>query len=560
MKYIFLKILASAVAVFTLNAPVSAAPATVSAVPAVPEIFNHGNFPCAPVYRPAGAIRGVVLMLTDSSTTSKVTDACKAKDLVWSAHDDKMARALSREGLMVAGLDLGPLIRDQANGGSCLGFDGDLENFSRVLQARYQLPGYRTPVLIGSGRGATFVYGQLVAANKRTFSGGVSLDFHSKIDLPLPLCKGRGLITIPPAFDDKAPQSPVKTPVKPSTAMMTYALQPQAKLDSFWFVVPDANAAAGRTLKKFAQEMVDASIGPAVEVGSEEEQAEILKAVNQILSHEITTATPPAAVADLPLVEVPLKPPVPGAPVIPSAIAPVNNVLAIMISGDGGWAGIDKDLAKILSRAGVPVIGFDSLRYFWKERTPESTTRDLERVIRYYQSQPQWRRAKVQLIGYSQGADVMPFIVNRLSPDVRNQVASVVLLGLGKRASFEFHVSNWISSSTDGLPIPPEVMKMPPKLGVCIYGADDDESVCPSLTAMRAPVRVVRLPGDHHFDGAYDKLAAQILASVEVANTPAPAAATPVAEPAKDAAKDVKKEKEKEKERSIPANTPAFRR
>jgi type IV secretory pathway VirJ component len=65
------------------------------------------------------------------------------------------------------------------------------------------------------------------------------------------------------------------------------------------------------------------------------------------------------------------------------------------------------------------------------------------------------------------------------------------------------------------LPIVPEVMKMPSKMAVCIYGSEDEESVCPSLTAMRAPVRVLRLPGDHHFDGAYDKLAAHILASVD---------------------------------------------
>ncbi len=507
MKHIFLKLLALALALYALSTQLNAAPVAVTA----PELFEHGNFHCAPVYRPAGEVRGVVLLLTDSSTT-KVADVCKTKSPVLSAHDDSLAKALSREGVMVAGLDLGPLIRDQTKGGNCLGFDGDLENFSRVLQARYQLPVYRTPVLIGSGRAATFVYGQLAAANKRTYSGGISLGFPSKIDLPLPLCKGRDLHTEPPEFDDRAPQNTTKPQKSPDTRIVKYTLQPQEKLGTSWFIVPDANTvAAGRTLKKFAKEVTDASVGPAVAVGSDEEQMETLKAVNQILSHAITTAPPPAAVADLPLIEIPVKNTGDN-----TAVPMTNTVLAIMISGDGGWAGIDRDLAKIISRSGVPVIGFDSLRYFWKERTPESTTRDLERVIRYYQAQPQWHRAKIQLIGYSQGADILPFVVNRFSADVRSQVASVVLLGLGKRAAFEFHVSNWIGSASDGLPIVPEVMKMPARLGICIYGASDDESVCPSLTAMRAPVRVLRLAGDHHFDGAYDKLAAHILGSIEM--------------------------------------------
>lgn len=521
MKHTCLKLLALVLAGFVLSSQADAALPVANA----PETFSHGNFPCAPVYRPTGEVRGVVLLLTDSST-GKVADVCKAKAPVLNAHDDQVAKMLSHQGIMVAGLDLGPLIRDQVNGGNCLGFDGDLENFSRVLQARYQLPSYRTPVLIGSGRAATMVYAQLAAANKRTYSGGVSLGFSEKIDLPLPLCRGRDLKTTPPEFDDRAPKVAGKPAKKADTSIVTYTLQPHAKLGTFWHIVPDASAtAAGRTLNIFAKEVTDASVGPAVVVGSDDERAEILKAVNQILSHEIITATPPTAVADLPLIEVPVKAPVANTPATASTVAipTINNVLAIMISGDGGWAGIDRDLARIMSRAGVPVIGFDSLRYFWKERTPESTARDLERIIRYYQAQPQWRRAKIQLIGYSQGADVLPFAVNRLSPDVRNQVASVVLLGLGKRAAFEFRVSNWISSSTDGLLIAPEVMKMPPKLGICIYGADDDESVCPSLTAMRAPVRVLRLPGDHHFDGAYDKLAAHILGSIEQPGREAPA-------------------------------------
>lgn len=489
-----------------LSLPAHAAPAT---APVVPEVFSHGNFPCAPVYRPAGEVRGVVLMLTDSSVT-KNTAACKAP--VFDQHDDKLARLLSREGVMVAGLDLGPLIKDQAQGGRCLGFDGDLENFSRVMQARYQLPVYRTPVLMGTGRAAGFVYAQLAAANKRTYSGGVSLAFSADMTLPLPLCQGRGLQTVPPAFDDRAAQLSKKPLPKPESVTRTYTLQPQEKLGTSWIVIPDANApAAGATLKQFASGVGDAHISPAVVQDSDAERAAFLAAVNQILSHEITTAPPPAAVADLPLIEVPVK----TAAGTPATTPAINHALAIMISGDGGWAGIDRDLARIMSRSGVPVIGFDSLRYFWKERTPESTARDLERVIRYYQAQPQWRRAKVQLIGYSQGADVLPFIVNRLSADVRNQVSSVVLLGLGKRASFEFKVSNWISSSTDGLLIAPEVMKLPPKLGVCIYGAEDDESVCPSLQAMRAPVQVLKLPGDHHFDGAYEKLAAHILDSID---------------------------------------------
>jgi type IV secretory pathway VirJ component len=450
-----------------------------------PEVISHGNFACAPIYRPTGDVRGVVLMLADSSQ-SKTTASCNTQHTVFSDFDNKIAQGLMREGMMVAGVDLGPLIRAQVQGGNCIGFDGDLENFSRVLQARYQLPIYHAPILIGSRRAATFVVSQLAAANKRTYTGGVSFVYDAHIDLRLPFCKGRDLITQPPSFDDRAPQTKTSKVVP---RLVNYHIQASSTLGARWVNIPEVDG----------------------KIGTEDVITEGINAVKQLLVHEKATAIPPAAVADLPLIEVPAalaKPAerTPGMPV-------VNDVLAIMLSGDGGWAGIDRDLAKIMSRSGVPVIGFDSLRYFWKERTPESTTRDIERVIRYYQSQAQWRRAKIQLIGYSQGADVLPFILNRLSADVRSQVTSVVLLGLGKRAAFEFHVTNWVSSVSDGLPTTPEVLKMPTGLGVCIYGLKDAESVCPALKAMHAPLRMIGMPGDHHFDGAYDTLAAKILKS-----------------------------------------------
>src|SRR5207237_1436566 len=96
---------------------------------------------------------------------------------------------------------------------------------------------------------------------------------------------------------------------------------------------------------------------------------------------------------------------------------------------------------------GIPVAGFDSLRYFWSARTPDGLAADLDRVIRYYAAR--WRRSEVVLIGYSQGADVLPFAINRLPAATRARVRSTALLGPGQKASFEFHVTNWIGPSGD---------------------------------------------------------------------------------------------------------------
>ena len=47
-----------------------------------------------------------------------------------------------------------------------------------------------------------------------------------------------------------------------------------------------------------------------------------------------------------------------------------RDTLAILLTGDGGWADFDKSLAAGLSAHGVPVVGWSSLGYYWTPRSP----------------------------------------------------------------------------------------------------------------------------------------------------------------------------------------------
>jgi type IV secretory pathway VirJ component len=208
-------------------------------------------------------------------------------------------------------------------------------------------------------------------------------------------------------------------------------------------------------------------------------------------------AAAPDALKDLPVVFVAAHP-----------VATPSDTFAIMLSGDGGWAGLDKEVAAALSADGIPVVGLDSLRYFWTARTPEGLAADLGRMIDFYVRQ--LGKQRVLLVGYSQGADVLPFAVNRLTPAARPHVALTAVMGMSEHALFEFHMSNWISDDNSGPPTLPEVDRIGGNV-LCIYGEDETDSLCPRLDSHK--VTVVKLKGGHHFDGNYAALARTIMTS-----------------------------------------------
>ncbi|SAL11751.1 bacterial virulence protein VirJ [Caballeronia turbans] len=197
-------------------------------------------------------------------------------------------------------------------------------------------------------------------------------------------------------------------------------------------------------------------------------------------------------------------------PLIELRAAQPTDMLAIVISGDGGWRDLDKTMALALQRDGVSVIGIDSLRYFWSEKTPQQTADDLARVIRAYGAR--WHTSHVALVGYSFGADVMPFAYNRLPDAVRAQVSYISLMGFSPAADFQIRVTGWLGmrASEKALKVRPELNKLPPSMVQCIYGEKEEDTLCPQLT--KTGIEVVKLPGDHHFGGDYDALARRILA------------------------------------------------
>lgn len=242
--------------------------------------------------------------------------------------------------------------------------------------------------------------------------------------------------------------------------------------------------------------------GPAGAPFGFREQAKIAKAPKEDPAARMVALLQPhidalaaSGVAALPLEELPSATPGP--------------LLAVVLTGDGGWRDLDRAIAENLQGEGVSVVGWDCLRYFWHERTPAETAADLASVVRHYSDR--WHAERVALIGYSFGADVLPAVYAHLPEDVRSRIVLVSLLALSPKADWEISVTGWLGAPpTDkALPIAQDLAALPPAIVQCFYGAEETESACPSLSGTGADL--VRTSGGHHFDRKYDVLARRIL-------------------------------------------------
>ena len=206
-----------------------------------------------------------------------------------------------------------------------------------------------------------------------------------------------------------------------------------------------------------------------------------------------------------------------GLPLIELPAKKVSDRFAVMLSGDGGWRRIDDKVTDKLRAEGVPVVGFLTPDYFHVRRTAEESACALERVIRFHQIA--WRRTNVILIGYSRGADVLPFMASRLPDDLRDSVRGVALLGLEPTIDFKYHPA-WIPFVHWNEPqyrVAPEVEKLRGQKVLCFFGEKEKDSLCRSLDPTL--VTAVRKPGAHHFGGKYRDIAEEILASTAPAKS-----------------------------------------
>jgi len=405
----------------------------------------------------------------------------------WNLGVIDMAKELATLDALVVGIDIIHYLNEfNKSTENCLYPAADFEMLSKFVQQDLKYAHYITPILVGYSSGATLVYATLVQAPSNTFKGAISLGFCPDLPISKPMCHGSGL------------------QVELMLKNKGYKFLPTNSLEVPWIALQGTidQVCNKDSTEKFVKKTKNAEIVLLPKVGHGfSVQPRWLPQFKQAFQKiAIISSEPPATnlskLSDLPIVEVP-------------ASKNFDNILALHITGDGGYGVTDKGISQALCEKGIPVVVLNSLHYFWTKRTPDMTAQDVQRILEYYLTE--WKKEKIVLIGYSLGADVLPFVVNRLPEELRAKIVLITFLGLGTDAEFEFHLTNWVGkqASENSYRILPEVKKLSGMKMLCIFGENDQDCLCRTLDS--SLVKSIELKGGHRIAGNFEPVVQAIL-------------------------------------------------
>ena len=155
-----------------------------------------------------------------------------------------------------------------------------------------------------------------------------------------------------------------------------------------------------------------------------------------------------------------------------------SHYVAVVMTGDGGFASLVTKVSEGLSDAGIGVVGFNSRAWLSPAKTPDESAAAVVRALRA--GMAKYNADSIVIVGYSRGADMAPFVANRLPADLRAVLGGIAMFGIANYANFEFHMLDMVKDTRrdSDVPIIPELLKLKGVPMTCVYGSDEKDSGC----------------------------------------------------------------------------------
>jgi len=172
--------------------------------------------------------------------------------------------------------------------------------------------------------------------------------------------------------------------------------------------------------------------------------------------------------------------------------------MVVYISGDGGWNTFSDSLCNYLSKKGFPVVVLNARKYFWDRKTPEEAAADLVTIVDAFGAR--WKRDKFILTGFSFGASLVPFLVNRFPERITGRLSSSIMINPDMLCDFEVHLSDMLNMgpSKGEFDVVREMKAIDVKKTAIFFGGDERMELQQAFRLTGANVQIV--PGNHHFD------------------------------------------------------------
>lgn len=185
-------------------------------------------------------------------------------------------------------------------------------------------------------------------------------------------------------------------------------------------------------------------------------------------------------------------------PTIESRATGNSDYYVILLSGNGGWRNLVQSLTRYLHLKNISVVGINTKKYLWTEKKPAQIGKDLETLMDQYDQK--WGRRKIVFIGFSMGAEVLPFAVNRMGKKYKDQIADLILIGPWQKATFKVKLRDYYIEVNKGADIYNELLQLETQKGYII--CDNNQfSICHKN--LDGVIDHDLLGGGHHFGGKY---------------------------------------------------------